>query len=192
MVRKILISNDKFLYEALKGYFPNLELCSSIEYNSMISEYSGYHHVQLLIDNREPYSLVSRFKRRLLEFGVNLKVVVLAMRGAILFKKAYANAATVDMTSSMELCIQLILESMAKSLFFRAEVFMKAIPFFNGEDINVVESLFSGVNVKEISSTQGVSEKKIYSLRERIYKKMGFSNFHQTCIFIIQNKLHQK
>lgn len=192
MERKILISNDKFLYEALKGYFPNLEIYSSVEYNSMDSEYSGYNHIQLLIDNREPYSLVSRFKRKLLEFEVKLKIVVLAMRGAILFKTAYANAATVDMTSSMELCIQLILENMAKSLFFRAEVFMKAIPFFSGKDINVVESLFSGVNVKEISSTQGVSEKKIYSLRERICKEMGFSNFHQACIFIIQNNLHQK
>lgn len=87
MVRKILISNDKFLYEALKGYFPNLELYSSVEYNSMNSEYSGCNHIQLLIDNREPYSLVSRFNRKLLEFGIKLKVVVLAMRGAIFLRQ---------------------------------------------------------------------------------------------------------
>ncbi|MFP2693929.1 hypothetical protein ACLETS_23165 [Enterobacter ludwigii] len=190
MVEKILISKDNYLFGALKEFIRDLNFFNNESTYSFIEDFSfNGKNLCVLVDNRVPFIFVKKFMFFLMELGYKVKIIVLVMREVAFYKKGFHRIEIFDMRREFNSCANSIISSIEKTMQMKKITGFMSMPNINELDLDIFELSKSGMDIREISSRLNMPVKRIYFHRERLYKGMGFSNYHQSSIFMLRNRI---
>ncbi len=178
-----LVTQDHFLFQGIKSFFPDIVLLHSIDrgiFDSSSDEYS------VLVDSRSPLCLSEYLMFDAANAGKRISCIILEMR----------NRETHQL--SLKWCLDMALARTDMAAMFGLFLDVKGNrltkEWFNEIRLSEQERMMllllrEGRTMEEVAVALELSVKSLYRKRIELYERLGLSNFNEACLFIFKNGL---
>lgn len=179
----LLVTQDCYLVNGIKIFFPDIIQLSSINHQVFESQADEY---SVLIDSRSPlrcydYLIMNAVKARKPVYCVMLDM---RQRESQLFSlKMFLN--TSPSSGDMAGLFTLFLNMNSKRL---TPVWLENLGL-SAHEQSMLRMLNAGMRMEEIAGVLKVSVKGLYRGRTALYERLGATNFNEACLFIFRNRL---
>ena len=187
-----MVTNDKFLFLGLRTIIPNLflinmEECDSDSIDHVITTNIQDSKYAVIFDNRITLKVFNRLMSNFFCSTSCISSMLLDMQGkncARMFigEPPKINARTIEgIYNQVNRCL----------LNFSTINFRRRISTYRitPNEFQIISSMLNGKNLRDISRALTLSEKKLYTYRDRLHHRFGFSNFNEACLFIFRNEM---
>lgn len=187
-----LLSEDIYLFSGIKALLPNLVLVDtqtfSTEGQHLLPQYRSCF---LIIDNRLPLLLVSKWLQRNCATFIHISVIVIRLNTGACFNRGYEEFEQIDADSSFNTVTHTLknkIISLSEKKLSKEICTITAFSLTNFEK-EMLNASFTQKKLHDFCLANSVTIKSLYRYRDKINARLGFDNFHESLIFLIRNNL---
>ncbi|POT58511.1 diguanylate phosphodiesterase [Citrobacter amalonaticus] len=187
-----LLSYDIYLFSGMKFELPNLVLADARTYISDTQTLiPKYESCLLIIDNRLPLLLVSKWLQRNSSQFINMNCVVIQLSESKCINRGYEEYAFIN----GNLLAGEVMSQLKATLLAPAHAIQtaKGSSVFNFRLTDFEEEMlyasFTKEGLQEFCKANSVTVKSLYRYRDKITARFGFSHFNEVIIFLTRNNL---
>ena len=174
----ILITQDHYLYQGIKSYFPDIIQLRSVDRRSFSYGYEGY---AILVDSRLPLVLWENIITSAGRAGTPVCCLVLDMR--------HSELSPLRLKWSLDMSIPHPDVEALFSLLQKVNIDRQAREWFlemrlGNEERTMMKLLREGLPMENVAEKLNTSLKSLYRRRTELYERLGLANFNEACLFI--------
>ncbi len=181
-----LVTQDHYLFEGVKVFFPDIIQLHSIAHKIFESDVEEF---SVLVDSRAPLHFYDYLIPGAAEKGKRICCIVLDMRHReehLLSLKWFLNMSLTP--TDMANLFSLFLDVKSKRL---TREWLRNFSLKPQEHMTLT-LLRAGMTMEQIAEVLNTSVKSLYRKRIELYERLGLANFNEACLFIFKNRLLER
>ncbi len=181
----ILITQDRYLYQGIKNYFPDVILLHSVGRRSFSY---GYKEYVILVDSRLPLAQWENIITSAEKAEAPVRCLVLDMRHTELFPLRQKWSLDMSMPyrdiEGLFWVLQKVkLDRQAGEWFYTMRL--------SEEERKMMMWLRKGLPMEAVAEKLCTSLKSLYRRRNELYERLGLANFNEACLLIYTDEEQQ-
>ncbi|SMG27946.1 regulatory protein, luxR family [Cedecea sp. NFIX57] len=174
----ILITQDRYLYQGIQSYFPDIILLHSVGRRSFSY---GYKEYAILVDSRLPLAQWENIITSAEKAEALVRCIVLDMRHTELFPLRQKWSFDMSMPHREVEALFWVLQ--------KVKLDRQAGEWFYGMRLTQEERLMMawlrrGLPMETVAEKLNTSLKSLYRRRNELYERLGLTNFNEACLLI--------
>lgn len=186
MEKKVLITQDFFLYKALHHYIDSIKTYKDMDklVNDINMDNDEVTYL-FIVDNRYPFSESIKVESAIIHKNIKARFLVIQVSNLAHHVLGYSHYFHVRFEKNLYNMVSSILAFVAGEGGGEKNVINHSV--ISKIDIEILKYFIFGESVSSVASKMDMSEKKIYLYRELLYKKLGLHNFNQAFLYILKH-----
>ena len=178
----ILITQDRYLYQGIKGYFPDLILLCAVERRSFSF---GYEEYAVLVDSRLPLVQWENIITSAEKADAPVLCIMLDMRHSELSPLRLKWSLDMSMShKDVEALFTLLqkvkIDRQAREWFYDMRL--------SADERTMMALLRKGLPMEAVAAKLNTSLKSLYRRRSELYERLGLSNFNEACLLMFTDE----
>lgn len=178
----ILITQDRCLYQGIKGYFPDLILLCAVERRSFSF---GYEEYAVLVDSRLPLVQWENIITSAEKADAPVLCIMLDMR--------HSELSPLRLKWSLDMSMSHTDVEALFTLLQKVKIDRQAREWFYDMRLSVNERtmmalLRKGLPMEAVAEKLTTSLKSLYRRRSELYERLGLSNFNEACLLMFTDE----
>lgn len=179
----LLVTQDHYLYQGIKKFFPDIALMHSIDPGILDGNRDEY---SVLVDSRAPLRLSEYLIFDAAGAGKRISCIVLEMRHRETHQQSLKwcmdmSLACTDMAAMFSLFLDVKGNRLTREWFYEIRL--------SEQERAMIVLLRDGKSMEQVAGALSLSVKSLYRKRIELYERLGLFNFNEACLFIFKNGL---
>ncbi|VEB98009.1 Uncharacterised protein [Cedecea lapagei] len=182
MKATILVTQDHYLYQGIRNYFPDIILLRTVERRSFSF---GYEEYAVLVDSRLPLAQWENIITSAEKAGASVVCIMLDMRHSELSPLRLRWSLDMSMSSEDVEALFMLLQKVkidpqAREWFYDMRLSL--------EERTMMALLRKGLPMEVVAEKVNTSLKSLYRRRNEMYERLGLTNFNEACRLIFTDE----